>query len=66
MRLESVTLRKHDQVKELLEYYMGKNTMQRQNFIINNLVIEEDKPEEEEDLPLTLPVEGGSGISVNE
>ena len=50
MRLESVTLRKTDQVKELLEYYMGKNTMQRQNFIINNLVIEEDKPEEDTEL----------------
>ena len=50
IRLESVTLRKTDQVKELLEYYMGKNTMQRQNFIINNLVIEEDKPEEDTEL----------------
>jgi DNA topoisomerase IV subunit B len=29
-------------VKELLAYYMGKNTMERQNFIIDNLVIEED------------------------
>jgi topoisomerase-4 subunit B len=29
-----------------LEYYMGKNTMERQNFIIDNLVIEEDRPEE--------------------
>lgn len=48
MRLENVTLRKTDQVKELLEYYMGKNTMERQNFIINNLVIEEDTPEEEQ------------------
>ncbi len=48
IRLEEVTLRKTDQVKELLEYYMGKNTMERQNFIINNLVIEEDKPDEEE------------------
>ena len=42
MRLEQVTLRKTDAVKELLEFYMGKNTMERQNFIINNLVIEED------------------------
>ena len=42
MRLEQVTLRKTDLVKELLEFYMGKNTMERQNFIINNLVIEED------------------------
>lgn len=48
MRLEQVTLKKTDKVQELLEYYMGKNTMERQNFIINNLVIEEDKPEEEE------------------
>jgi topoisomerase-4 subunit B len=47
MRLERVTLRKTDQVKELLEYYMGKNTMSRQTFIINNLVFEEDRPEEE-------------------
>ncbi|MCQ2213366.1 MAG: type IIA DNA topoisomerase subunit B [Bacteroidaceae bacterium] len=48
MRLEEVTLKKTDKVKELLEYYMGKNTMERQNFIINNLVIEEDVTEEEE------------------
>ena len=48
MRLEQVTLRKTDTVKELLEFYMGKNTMERQNFIINNLVIEEDRAEEDE------------------
>ena len=48
MRLEQVTLHKNDQVQKLLEYYMGKNTMERQNFIIDNLVIEEDLPEEEE------------------
>ena len=42
MRLEQVSRRKTDLVKELLEFYMGKNTMERQNFIINNLVIEED------------------------
>jgi len=47
MRLEQVTLHKTDQVQQLLEYYMGKNTMERQNFIIENLVIEEDLPEEE-------------------
>ncbi len=47
MRLEQVTLHKNDQVQKLLEYYMGKNTMERQNFIIDNLVIEEDLPEEE-------------------
>ncbi len=47
MRLEQVTLHKTDQVQQLLEYYMGKNTMERQNFIIENLVIEEDLPKEE-------------------
>ncbi len=49
MRLERVTMRKTDQVKELLEYYMGKNTMQRQNFIIDNLVIEEDRPDDSDE-----------------
>ncbi len=48
MRLEQVTLHKNDQVQKLLEYYMGKNTMERQNFIIDNLVIEEDRPEEDQ------------------
>lgn len=48
IRLEQVSLHKSDQVKELLEYYMGKNTMERQNFIINNLVVEEDRAEEDE------------------
>ena len=47
MRLEPVSLRKTDLVKEMLEFYMGKNTMERQNFIIQNLVIEEDLVEEE-------------------
>ena len=47
MRLEPVTLHKSDQVKELLEYYMGKNTMERQNFIIDNLVVEEDLAEDD-------------------
>ncbi|KAA6327283.1 DNA gyrase subunit B [termite gut metagenome] len=42
IRLEQVTLRKNDLVKELLEFYMGKNTMERQGFIINNLMVEED------------------------
>ena len=45
IRLEQVTIHKTDQVQKLLEYYMGKNTMERQNFIIDNLVIEEDIPE---------------------
>ena len=50
MRLEQVTLHKNDQVQKLLEYYMGKNTMERQNFIIDNLVVEEDIPEEDSTL----------------
>jgi len=42
MRLDRVTLKKEDAVAELLEFYMGKNTSERQNFIIENLVVEED------------------------
>lgn len=42
MRLEPVKLKKNDGVSELLDFYMGKNTPERQNFIIGNLVIEED------------------------
>ena len=49
IRLEQVTLHKTDRVQKLLEYYMGKNTQERQNFIIDNLVVEEDRPEEEEE-----------------
>ena len=45
IRLEQVTLQKTDQVKELLKYYMGNNTMERQKFIIENLIVEEDPPE---------------------
>ena len=47
MRLEQVSIHKTDQVGKLLEYYMGKNSMERQNFIIDNLVVEEDIPDEE-------------------
>lgn len=42
MRIDRVTLRKEDAVAELLEFYMGKNTSERQNFIIDNLVVEDD------------------------
>lgn len=41
MRLDRVTLKKEDAVSELLEFYMGKNTSDRQLFIIDNLVVEE-------------------------
>ncbi len=47
IRLEQVKLSKRDQVAELLEYFMGKNTNERQNFIIENLVVEEDPAEQE-------------------
>ena len=47
IRMDQVTLHKNDQIQKLLEYYMGDNTMERQNFIIDNLVVEEDRPEEE-------------------
>ena len=43
MRLDRVRLRKEDNVKQLLTFFMGKNTMDRQNFIIDNLVIEDDE-----------------------
>lgn len=43
IRLDQVTLRKEDSVSQLLNFYMGKNTSERQNFIIDNLVVEEDK-----------------------
>ena len=42
IRLDRVKLRKEDAPDKLLEFYMGKNTMERQNFIIDNLVIEDD------------------------
>lgn len=42
MRLDPVKLKKDSYVKEMLEFYMGKNTSERQNFIIDNLVVEED------------------------
>ncbi|MBQ7342749.1 MAG: type IIA DNA topoisomerase subunit B [Alistipes sp.] len=46
MRLDKVRLTKDDPIHDLLSFYMGKNTFERQNFIINNLRIEEDLVEE--------------------
>ena len=40
IRLEPVTLHKGDAIKQILEYYMGKNTPERQEFIIENLRVE--------------------------
>jgi topoisomerase-4 subunit B len=42
IRLDPVSMKKEDFIKEMLEFYMGKNTLDRQNFIIHNLVVEED------------------------
>ena len=47
IRLDQVHLRKEDSVSELMNFYMGKNTTERQNFIIENLVVEEDKVDED-------------------
>ena len=43
MRLDQVMLRKEDAVAELLSFYMGDNTPERQNFIVDNLVVEDDE-----------------------
>jgi len=55
MRIEPVLIKKEDQILDLMQFYMGKNTPDRQNFIIDNLVIEEDRlePEEEEGVIIT-------------
>ena len=47
MRLDKVRITKDDPIHDLLEFYMGKNTFERQGFIINNLRVEEDLVEQE-------------------
>ena len=47
MRLDRVRLTKDDPIHDLLEFYMGKNTFERQGFIIDNLRIEEDLVEQD-------------------
>ncbi len=47
IRLEPVNIKKHTSIKEMLNFYMGKNTPDRQKYIIENLVIEQDLIEEE-------------------
>ena len=49
MRLEPVRMKKNDSVNGFLEFFMGKNTPERQDFIIENLRIEEDKVEDGND-----------------
>ena len=47
MRLDKVRITKDDPIHDLLEFYMGKNTYERQGFIIDNLRIEEDLIEQD-------------------
>jgi topoisomerase-4 subunit B len=42
IRLDPVAIKKDNPIKDMLEFYMGKNTLDRQQFIIQNLVVEED------------------------
>ena len=46
IRLQPVILKQEVSIQKLLEYYMGKNTLERQNFIIDNLRVEKDLVEE--------------------
>ena len=50
IRLEPVIINKDTSIKNLLNFYMGKNTPQRQTFIIDNLKVEKDIVEKEEQL----------------
>ncbi len=43
IRLDPVLLKKHESTTQMLEFYMGKNTPERQDFIIDNLYIEKDE-----------------------
>jgi len=43
MRLEPVQMKKHESMTQMLEFYMGKNTPERQDFIIENLYVEKDE-----------------------
>ena len=47
IRLEPVVLKSNQSIEQLLDYYMGKNTQERQSFIINNLKVEKDEVKEE-------------------
>lgn len=57
IRLEKVRLTKGDPVSDMLEFYMGKNTQERQDFIIDNLKIEEDLIEELENAQVLTGME---------
>ncbi len=56
IRLEPVMITKDASVHELLDFYMGKNTPQRQDFIIQNLKVEKDLVKEEKNEPLAKSI----------
>ena len=49
MRLDPVIVGGESKIEEILKYFMGKNTPERQDFIINNLKVEEDLEREYEE-----------------
>jgi topoisomerase-4 subunit B len=51
IRLQPVLIKQDTHIQQLLEYYMGKNTMQRQEFIIDNLKIELDLVDDKVNIP---------------
>jgi topoisomerase IV subunit B len=64
IRLEPVVMRRDDSVSNLLDFYMGKNTPNRQQFIIGNLRLEEDRVEESkkdtEKIAVTVPTDSAA------
>ncbi len=48
MRIDKVRMTKDDPIKDMLEFYMGKNSFERQGFIIDNLRVEEDIVDDQE------------------
>jgi len=57
MRLDPVRVWKSDSVEKFLEFYMGKNTPERQDFIIDNLRIDEEFAADKELLPVVEEAE---------
>ncbi len=51
IRLDPVLLNENTNIEDVLQYYMGKNTPERQGFIIDNLRVEKDELKDEDDLP---------------
>jgi topoisomerase-4 subunit B len=58
MKLQPVILNKSTSISELLSYYMGKNTRERQEFIIDNLKVEKDQINDEDGNKIEVTVQG--------